>query len=102
MSVVENILRWCVWLAVAKAALPAIATTYYVDSVAGSDGNSGTATNAAWQSLAKINGKTFSAGDILLLKNGSSWTGTMNPKGSGTSGNPLVSALTAPMPPCHW
>ena len=66
------------------------ATTLFVDSVSGNDANSGTVSNAAWQSLAKINAKTFSPGDFLLLKNGSSWSGTMNPRGSGTNGNPII------------
>jgi Lamin Tail Domain/Immunoglobulin domain len=75
---------------VALTVMPAMATTYYVDSAAGNDANSGTATNSAWQSLTKINGTTFAAGDILLLKNGSSWTGTLSPQGSGSSGNPII------------
>ena len=66
------------------------ATTYYVDSVGGNDSNAGTSSNAAWQTLSQINGNRYSAGDVLLLKNGSSWTGTMNPQGSGASGSPIT------------
>src|ERR1035441_5104561 len=61
-----------------------------VESATGNDANSGTANNSAWQSLSKINATTFSAGDFILLKRGGNWTGTLNPKGSGTSGNPII------------
>ncbi len=86
---VNNMFAWFARLIIAMTVLPAMASTYYVDSVAGNDANSGTSSNAAWSSLAKINGTTFAPGDFLLLKNGSSWTGTLSPLGSGTSGNPI-------------
>jgi hypothetical protein len=46
------------------------ASTYYVSSSAGNDSNSGTATSAAWKTLAKVNGSTFVAGDRILLARG--------------------------------
>ena len=67
-----------------------LAATYYFDSIGGSDANSGTSSNAAWQTLTKINSTTFSPGDFVLLKRGSSWTGTMYPKGSGAANNPIT------------
>jgi hypothetical protein len=66
------------------------ATDYYVDSVAGVDTNNGTAISTPWKTLTKVNGITFLAGDKVLFKRGSAWTGTLTPKGSGTAGNPLV------------
>ena len=66
------------------------AATYYVDSAGGNDANSGTATNAAWQSVAKVNATTFAPGDVILFKAGGSWLGSLNPKGSGTAGNAIV------------
>lgn len=90
MTLLNKTLAWCVRLTVVISVLPAMATTYYVDSATGNDANSGTANNSAWQSLSKINATTFSAGDFILLKRGGSWTGTLNPKGSGTSGNPII------------
>ncbi|MDF3055998.1 MAG: hypothetical protein K0R17_213 [Rariglobus sp.] len=72
----------------------ALAADYYVDSAAGSDGNPGTLA-APWQSLTKVNGVMFAAGDNVYFKRGGSWTGTLYPKcdlnpanvglGSGTS-----------------
>ncbi|MFD0670686.1 LamG-like jellyroll fold domain-containing protein [Cohnella sp. GCM10027633] len=64
--------------------------TYYVDAASGNDANAGTSANAAWQSLAKVNGTTFQPGDRILFKAGSSWTGQLWPKGSGTSTKPIV------------
>lgn len=63
------------------------AATYYVDSASGDDANSGTATNAAWRTLTKVNATTFAAGDRILFQAGGSWTGTLWPKGSGTTNN---------------
>ena len=76
------------WLILAVT--PLSAATYYVDSAAGNDAASGTAMNTPWQSLAKINGTAFQPGDTLLLKRGGTWLGTLNPKGSGASGNPIL------------
>ena len=72
------------------AAWPCLATNYYIDSVSGDDGNSGTSQVAAWETLANINSTTFQPGDSILFKAGQSWTGTIKPQGSGTSGNPIV------------
>lgn len=68
----------------------AAGTTYYVDSVSGNDGNSGTGTGTAWKSLTKVNGTTFAPGDRILFKAGGSWSGQLFPKGSGASGSPIV------------
>jgi hypothetical protein len=63
----------------------AAATQFYVDNVGGSDSNSGTASTAPWKSLAKVNGRTFRAGDVINFKRGSVWTGTLKVRNSGTS-----------------
>jgi hypothetical protein len=65
-------------------------TTYYVDSVSGVDTNTGLDQSQPWKSLSKINATTFGAGDRILLKAGSTWTGQLWPKGSGTAGSPIV------------
>jgi hypothetical protein len=66
------------------------ANTYYVDATGGNDGNNGTAITSAWQSLSKVNGTTFGPGDEILLKAGEQWVGQLSPKGSGSSGNPII------------
>lgn len=70
----------------------AAGTTYYVDSAGGNDSNNGTSSGAAWQSLSKVNSVTaFNPGDKILLKAGSVWNSqSLSPKGSGTSGSPIV------------
>ncbi|GGD51406.1 LamG-like jellyroll fold domain-containing protein [Paenibacillus nasutitermitis] len=73
-----------------KLGLDVSPTTYYVDSVGGSDSNSGTSVSSPWKTLAKVNATTFQAGDKILFKAGSSWTGQLWPKGSGSSGYPVV------------
>jgi hypothetical protein len=64
--------------------------TYYVDNAAGDDHRSGTAPATAWKTLAKVSGTVFDPGDCILLKSGSSWTGELHPKGSGTEQHPIV------------
>lgn len=68
----------------------ACASTYYVSSSTGNDSNSGTSPAAAWQTLAKVNGRTFAAGDRILLARGDVWRETLTPPSSGSNGNPIV------------
>jgi hypothetical protein len=71
-------------------AVPAQATTYYV-AAAGSDSNSGTSPGSPWQTIAKVNGSTFSPGDSILFNRGDAWYGTaLTAPSSGSSGNPIT------------
>ena len=69
---------------------------YYVDSVTGSDSNSGASPAAAWRSLGPVNARTFAAGDVIDLARSSTWTGSggisaaLVLKGAGVSGNPIT------------
>ena len=45
-------------------------TTYYIDSVDGSDSNNGLSEGAAWQSIGKVNQSTFLPGNRILFKSG--------------------------------
>ena len=67
-----------------------LAHTYYIDATSGNDSNDGRSVLTAWKTLTKVNGITFVAGDTILLKSGSTWTGQLKPNGSGTSGNPII------------
>ena len=69
---------------------PASATTYYVDANGGNDGNGGTSSTYPWQSLDKVNSRSFSAGDRILFRAGETFRGDLVPKSSGTSSNPIV------------
>ena len=62
-----------------------LASTYYLDAASGNDAASGLSPALAWQSLGKVNAKTFHPGDQLLLKAGATWTGRLHPMGSGTA-----------------
>jgi len=53
-------------------------TTYYVSSSSGSDANSGTSANVAWQTIAHVNGQTFQPGDSILFKRGDVWNDARN------------------------
>ncbi|WP_157374471.1 discoidin domain-containing protein [Haematomicrobium sanguinis] len=68
----------------------ASATTYYVDSLAGDDANAGTSESAPFKSLKKASSLTLNAGDRLLLKGGSTWTGSLNVTGVGTETAPII------------
>lgn len=63
---------------------------YYVDSTLGSDSYTGIDPNFPWQTLAAVNSRTFQPGDSIFLKSQSIWTGQLNPKGSGSTGNPIT------------
>jgi hypothetical protein len=71
-------------------AASASAADYYVDAAAGSDANAGTSPAAAWKTLAKVNAKTFAAGDRILLHTDQTWVEQLKPKGSGVEGNPIT------------
>jgi hypothetical protein len=47
------------------------AVTYYVDSMAGSNANSGTSPEAPWKDFTNINGRTLGPGERLLIRRGS-------------------------------
>lgn len=74
----------------AATASAATCTVYYVSSSSGSDSNSGCSSSAPWASLTNVNATTFAAGAEILFQDGGSWTGTLHPLGSGTSGSPIV------------
>ena len=61
--------------------IPIQAATYYVDSVAGADINTGLTQTAAWRTLEKVSSITFQPGDAILFKAGGSWTGTLSLRG---------------------
>lgn len=65
-------------------------TTYYVSSSSGSDANNGTSSGTAWQTIAKVNGGTFQAGDSILFRRGDVWNESLVPASSGASGNPIT------------
>lgn len=68
----------------------ATSVTYYVSQSAGNDTNNGLSSATPWKTLTKASSVTLNAGDSILLKAGDTWTGEeLQPKGSGTAGNPI-------------
>ena len=65
-------------------------TTYYIDSVDGSDSNNGLSEGAAWQSIGKVNQSTFLPGNRILFKSGREFSGKLIPPSSGDSSNPIT------------
>lgn len=64
--------------------------TYYVDSSKGNDANNGLSPSSAWKSLDKANGTVFRAGDKLLFKAGTAYSGQLRPQGSGSQTQPII------------
>ena len=69
------------------------ATDYYVKN-GGNDGAAGTSDGTAWATIDKINtvwnAGTFAPGDNIYFNKGNSFTGTIEVKESGSSGNPIT------------
>jgi len=65
-------------------------TTYYVDSVGGSDGSNGTSVATPWKTLSNVDSTVFSPGDQILLARGGTWDGQLHPLGSGSAQAPIV------------
>ncbi|MHC4508142.1 MAG: right-handed parallel beta-helix repeat-containing protein [Planctomycetota bacterium] len=63
---------------------------YYVDSQTGNDTHSGLSPTQAWASLDRVNQSDFAAGDRILLKRGTRYTGQLRPGSSGREGRPIV------------
>ena len=71
------------------------ATTYYVSSRTGDDGNDGRSSTTAWKTLASVSaGGTHAAlivpGTTVLLARGDVWQEPLVPGSSGASGNPII------------
>ncbi|MGN0636498.1 MAG: hypothetical protein ACI4I5_09785 [Acutalibacteraceae bacterium] len=65
-------------------------TTVYVDSVGGSDANSGKSEGDAWKTLAKASSVAYEPGSKILLKAGSIFDGSFTARGNGTAENPIT------------
>jgi hypothetical protein len=76
--------------AVAALALAgaADAATYYV-SPSGSDSAAGTSPAAAWQTVSRVNRTSLAPGDTVLFQGGTTFTGLLQPAGSGSASAPI-------------
>jgi hypothetical protein len=62
---------------------------YYVDSVNGSDVNSGTSPSTAWKSVKRVNEATFLPGDVIHFRAGQIWRESLRCQ-SGNENEPLT------------
>lgn len=65
------------------------ATNYYVDSQKGNDDYVGTKVEKPWKTLMNLRGKVLQAGDSLLFKRGSVFTGQLTIVAAGTASAPV-------------
>jgi polysaccharidase protein len=65
-------------------------TTYYVDSVNGSDGNSGLSVDSALRSLNRIESVNLLPGDQVLFARGSAFQDQLDVRYSGTADAPII------------
>jgi peroxiredoxin len=79
----------CLIMLLNATATSAKNTTYYVDNVKGNNNNTGTSSGKAWKTLDKLNAIRFEPGDVILLKRGQIYNGSLYLKGSGLNGAPI-------------
>jgi len=77
-----------VWLGTAVSSLTA--TTFYVDSVGGNDGNDGQAVSRAWKTIGKVNSESYQRGDRILFRRGQTFGGRLYITSSGTENAPIL------------
>lgn len=63
---------------------------YFIDDKSGNDDNDGKSPATAWKTLAKANATALKPGDRLCLRAGGTWTGQLQPQGSGSETAPIV------------
>ena len=77
-------------------------SVYYVDAINGKDTYTGLAgtytsgTTGPWQTLAKVNSKTFKAGDQVLFQRGDVWRGQLVTRSGSSSGRITYGAYGDP------
>jgi len=70
-------------------AMPLYATDYYVKN-GGNDAASGLDDDNAWETIAKVNGESFSGDDIIYFNRGDEWREQLTVPDSGTSGHQIT------------
>jgi hypothetical protein len=74
-------------LALLIGASPAFASNYYVDCNYGSNGNPGTSQQQPWRTLLQVGISSFQPGDTINLRRDCTWSETLTPPSSGSSGS---------------
>ncbi len=63
---------------------------YYIDSIGGNDGASGTSAESAWKTVANLSSVTLGEGDAVLFKCGGTYECTLTLTAKGTAKDPIV------------
>jgi hypothetical protein len=87
------LLRAIAWVALLAAATPSLAATpaapaFYLDCTAAAGGDGSRAN--PWNALDQANAHSFAPGELLLLRRGTSCSGTLAPVGAGAPGEPFT------------
>ena len=64
--------------------------SYYLDSNAGDDSNSGRSPSSAWRTIGKINSIALAPGDTVYFLRGDIWRETLEPQRGGAPGRPVT------------
>ena len=82
----------CIYLLAGSILFSATAysASYYVDSVGGADTNAGTSPADAWRSLERASAQAYEAGDMLRLRKGTEYAGSLRLSVSGAEQQPIV------------
>jgi hypothetical protein len=75
---------------------PVFSKDYYLNSISGSDVNSGLSEKRPWKSLEKINQFKFKPGDTIYLLPDSEFVGQFKPSVSGKKGAPITLTTLTP------
>lgn len=69
---------------------PTSGSVYFVDSMHGSDKNTGTTADKALRSISKVNALAFLPGDTICFARGGQWVGQLNIRHSGAKDKPIT------------
>lgn len=84
MHCLQTIISGCLLLVTAHAG------TFHLDSAGGRDTNDGSSPETAWQSLQQAGRHEFQPGDVLRIRRGSRFTGTLGLTLRGTLAQPII------------
>ena len=80
----------CLILTTIVVQIAAAQTSYFVDAVTGSDGNTGTSPSAPWKTISRVNSASLRPGDNVLFRRGQTWREQLLPPNSGSAGIPIT------------
>jgi len=80
----------CITLLISDMLSLCYSKIFYVDATRGTDINNGLSPEAAWKTISKVNGSSFTSGDYVLFKCGEVWREQLIITSSGSEGNVIT------------